>query len=411
MSQTELLAHGVKCNIACLYCYQDPMRNAGNYSPGYDMDAMKAALTAEGNRFTLFGGEALLMEFKDLDEILRWGKEKFGGSSVQTNGVLLSLDHIEMFRRHNVTVGLSVDGPDELNDARWAGTLEKTREATAASLRSIDMLSALGTPPGLIVTLHRQNAVGDRLVKLANWFTTLDRKGVTSVGLHLLEVDDPKVREELALTDDENVAALLALMRLNLPKLRFEIFTEMANLLLGGSKANCTWQGCDPLTTPAVRGVDGLGGRQNCGRTNKDGVMWVKTETHGSERYLMLHQTPQADGGCKDCRFFLACKGQCPGTAIDGDWRNRTEHCQIWYRLLEIIETELRLAGKTPVTFDPALRKAAEDAFLARVSSGEQDHGDHWDAPDGYQHDDNHFVVHGDNGTTTTHGDHVDATA
>jgi uncharacterized protein len=240
---------------------------------------------------------------------------------------------------------------------------------------------------------------------------TLDAKGVWSINLHLLEVDDPKVRATMALSDDDNVNALLAFMRLQgTMKLRFDLFTEMAALLMGKHDANCIWQGCDPLTTPAVRGVDGLGGQQNCGRTNKDGVSWVKTNGAGNERYLMLHATPQADGGCQGCRFFFACKGQCPGTAIDGDWRNRTEHCQIWYRLLTHIETELRLAGQTPVSIDPAHVARLNDQFLTRLAT-DQDHGDHWDAPDGYQHTDNHFVVHGDAGTTTTHGDHDDAAA
>lgn len=412
MSSTELLANGVKCNLACTYCYQDPMREAGNYSPGYDMDAMKAGLEAEGNRFTLFGGEALLMPLPDLEEILRWGKERFGGSSVQTNGALVTLEHVEMFRRHAVSVGISVDGPAELNDARWAGTLEKTRAATETTMRAIDMLCALGMAPGLIVTLHRKNASAERLPRLADWLRGLDLRGVWSVGLHLLEVDSPQARAELALTDDENVHALVSLMRLqeSLPHMRFDLFREMASLLVGSNDAKCVWGGCDPLTTPAVHGVDGLGGRQNCGRTNKDGVSWVKTEGHGTERYLMLHQTPQADGGCKGCRFFYACKGQCPGTAIDGDWRNRTEHCQVWFRMLELIETELRLAGKLPISADPARRQAVEREMFARLGA-DQDHGDHWDAPDGFSHDDNNFTVHGDNGTTTTHGDHGDASA
>jgi len=34
---------------------------------------------------------------------------------------------------------------------------------------------------------------------------------------------------------------------------------------------------------------------------------------------VALAATPHAHGGCRDCRFFLMCKGQCPGTAIDGD--------------------------------------------------------------------------------------------
>jgi uncharacterized protein len=51
-----------------------------------------------------------------------------------------------------------------------------------------------------------------------------------------------------------------------------------------------------------------------------------------------------------------SCKGQCPGTAIDGDWRNRTEHCEIWKELYERIEAELIAAGEEPLSLSAARR-------------------------------------------------------
>ena len=59
------------------------------------------------------------------------GPRKYGSNGIQTNGVLINDEHIRMFRDYKVHVGVSVDGPGELNDSRWAGTLERTREATA----------------------------------------------------------------------------------------------------------------------------------------------------------------------------------------------------------------------------------------------------------------------------------------
>jgi hypothetical protein len=47
------------------------------------------------------------------------------------------------------------------------------------------------------------------------------------------------------------------------------------------------------------------------------------------------------------------CKGQCPGTAIDGDWRNRTEHCEEWKHLFGIMERRMIRAGKIPITIQP----------------------------------------------------------
>jgi uncharacterized protein len=140
----------------------------------------------------------------------------------------------------------------------------------------------------------------------------------------------------------------------------------MENMLLSTDDyTTCIWRGCDPYTTSAVRGVEGQGQRSNCGRTNKDGIDFVKADSAGYERYIALYQTPQEFGGCKGCRFFLMCKGQCPGTAIDGDWRNKTEHCQVWMQLFEHLEQRLKQQDKTPISLDPNLHYLEENMLSA----------------------------------------------
>lgn len=387
------------------------MREAGNFSPGYDLEAMKRGLEAEGGQWSLFGGEPLLMKLQDLEEMLRWGHATHGATGIQTNGSLITPAHLALFARFHTHVGISVDGPDELNDSRWAGSLGKTRAATAASLAAIDALCAAGRVPSLIVTLHRGNAAGDRLPRLLAWFRQLDAKGIRHLRVHALEVDAADVRRDLALTEAEAIAAFDALFDLHgsLATLKIDVFADMANLLLGSpDKASCVWHGCDPLSTPAVRGVDGLGGRTNCTRTNKDGVPWLKADTWGNERSRLLYETPQADGGCQDCRFFFACQGNCPGTGLDGDWRNRSEHCGLWLATFTRIEGALVALGRAPISLDPVRLAAAEIAVLER-QAGNVDHQDHFDAPLGYEHSDGAVTIHGDlvNGVHTTlmHGD------
>jgi uncharacterized protein len=115
--------------------------------------------------------------------------------------------------------------------------------------------------------------------------------------------------------------------------------------------------------------VEGNGQSSNCGRTNKDGIDFIKAETPGFERYLALYHTPQEHGGCRGCRFFLMCKGQCPGTALGGDWRNRTEHCEVWKTLFERVEAELVARGSAPLSLHE-LRPSLEEAMLRGWASG-----------------------------------------
>ncbi len=367
----ELRPLGVACNIACTYCYQQPQRDARNVRARYDIELMKAAVERDGGPFTLFGGEPLLMPLDDLEELFRWGHTKFGRNSVQTNGTLITDEHIELFKRYDVMVGISIDGPDELNAVRRSRTRELTREMTAKTEGAIRTLTQVGRPPSLIVTLHRGNAVAAALPRMESWFESLDELGIKAVRLHVLEVDGAVARQ-LALNDAENLAAFRTFARLEsrLRNIRFDVFQDMKALLRGDdSNATCVWRACDPYTTAAVTGIEGDGASSNCGRTNKEGVDFPKAEQPGFERYVSLAMTPYAEGGCGGCRFLFACKGQCPGTAVAGDWRNKTEHCDVWYELFAEIERSMIIAGETPLSIQP-IRAVIEGRLVDEWAAG-----------------------------------------
>jgi uncharacterized protein len=372
----ELRPLGVRCNIQCQYCYQNPQRDAGNFSDEYDIDRMKAGITAEGGPFAMFGGEPLLVNLKDLEELWSWGCTNFGHNAIQTNGTLITDEHVRLFRQYNVNVGISLDGPGELNDVRWHGTLAKTRESTAKAEQAIRRLCEEGLAPSLIVTLHRGNASAERLPRLYAWMHELESMGIQSVRLHLLESESELVRTKYALSTQDNVTVLLGFLELqkSLSRLKFDLFSDMQRMLLGQDQGtSCIWNACDPYTTRAVRGVEGQGQRSNCGRTNKDGIDFGKANTPGFERYIALHETPQEHNGCAGCRFFLMCKGQCPGTAIEGDWRNRTEHCEVWKAVYTRLESDLLAEGGKPLSLSPR-REQIEREMIKVWSQGNTAH-------------------------------------
>lgn len=370
---TVLQPLGVRCNIRCHYCYENPERDAGDTPPSYDLDRMKVGIEEEGGGpFLLFGGEPLLMPAKDLEELWSWGYEKYGSNRLQTNGTLIRDEHIRLIRKYNVAVGISVDGPGELNDARWAGTLERTRKATEKTHAAIERLCEEGIVPNILVVLHRCNASAEKLPRLCDWFRSLESLGIRFARLHTLGIDSEQVRQDYSLGVEESLQALLtlAVLERTLTSLAFDVFVDMRNLLLGRDEIlTCTWQACDPYTTLAVRGVNGQGQHGNCGKIYKDGVSFVKSAREGYERYLALYNTPQEHGGCKGCRFFLMCKGQCPGEALDGDWRNRTEHCEVWKGLFEHFESKMIEDGSMPLSTSP-LREHLEQRLCGAWTSG-----------------------------------------
>lgn len=228
-----------------MYCYQHPIRDAGNLPKEYDMEAMKKAVMARNEPFSLFGGEALLVPLDDLEEIFSWSFTKYGRASIQTNGTLITDDHIKLFKKYNVSVGISMDGPFELNDTRWAGSLEKTRDMTLRSMNAIGLCIDAGIYTSLIITLQKNNATKDKLPILKEWIRDLDKKGLKSARLHMLEIDNGV--ESFALSTEETVSALFELtqLELQLENLKFDLFQDMIWMLKGEDhKATCIWRAC-----------------------------------------------------------------------------------------------------------------------------------------------------------------------
>jgi uncharacterized protein len=114
----EVRPLGVKCNIQCQYCYQNPQRDAGNIPTTFDLEKMKESLARAGSSFTIFGGEPLLVPERVLEELWAFGYERFGSNGIQTNGTLINDRHIRLFKQYSVNIGISVDGPEDLNDVR-----------------------------------------------------------------------------------------------------------------------------------------------------------------------------------------------------------------------------------------------------------------------------------------------------
>jgi uncharacterized protein len=344
------------------------------------MEKMKTALKKNGQPFSLFGGEPLLVPMKDMEELFRFGLEQFGGiakqrglnaNSIQTNGTLITPEHLDLFQKYQVGVGVSVDGPEELNDARWAGDEKSTREATKNTQWALEEMLQRKMSVSIIITLHRINAAPDRLPRLVAWVEDLAQRGLRHVNMHFLEVDGPGVRENLTLTSEENIAAVTEVSKV-MARYKIDIMplTHMRKLLRGEDGTTCTWNACDPYTTAAVSGVDGQGNMGNCGRTCKQGPHWLKADQKGFERYLSLYYTPQEYGGCQGCRFFYACKGHCPGEGMDeGDWRSKTEHCQTIMDLFTVVEAMELKAGNMPLSLSPK-RQGIEDAYVRAWISG-----------------------------------------
>lgn len=395
------------------------MRDAGNEgSEGdYDLEAMQQALIAEGvgkpdgrgniTGWTLFGGEPLLMPIRDIEKMLEWSALRSAPVGLQTNGTLITHNHIDLFKKFGVGIGMSVDGPEDLNDWRKVkvrpGTsleeeLKLTRVKTSKSIANLETLLREGLRPSVITTLSTFNAGTDEKVgRMIAWLLSMRDLGLKHLNFHTLEIHSG-AEAAFSLSQDRQIEVFTRLRRELVGFSHISPWDDMKSKLVDGA-AHCVFNFCSPYSTAAVSGVDGQGERARCGRLNNDGVSYERSKDHSYERYVALYLTPQEYGGCQGCRFFQACGGgNCPGEAEGGDWRNKTIHCKTLMAMFEVLELELVIEGKEPTSMSLS-RPAREAQLLAQWTGqtptitsmpGNRPHGD---AP------------HGD----VQHGDHTDA--
>jgi uncharacterized protein len=128
------------CNINCSYCYL-PDRSVTTVMDQSTITVLftkvfASGWTGDGLTIIWHAGEPLVVPISFYEiafekiEALRPPQLKVR-HSIQTNGILITPDWCELFRRWNVGVGVSIDGPKHLHDAHRVtrsgkGTFDKT---------------------------------------------------------------------------------------------------------------------------------------------------------------------------------------------------------------------------------------------------------------------------------------------
>lgn len=144
-----------RCNIDCDYCYVfNSADQAWRRLPArMSVDVARAAGQRIGEHaaahglgdvhVVLHGGEPLLAGPRHMAELLGAVREGIPVGvevrfELQTNGTLLAKPWLDLFERHEVVVGVSLDGPPAANDRHRL--THASRSSTASAVRGIELL-------------------------------------------------------------------------------------------------------------------------------------------------------------------------------------------------------------------------------------------------------------------------------
>lgn len=158
------------CNLACRYCFEENWKEKGisielinnQFSKSLHklIEFSKKVIDQDLEDHTeilLHGGEPLLISDENLENLFKPIKEynydvQF---AVQTNGTLLTKSKIDLFKKYDVKIGISIDGPDFIHDRYRVG---KTGNGShSIIMRNIGGLRDSGLDCGALVTFNAKS--------------------------------------------------------------------------------------------------------------------------------------------------------------------------------------------------------------------------------------------------------------
>src|SRR2546426_2233777 len=319
-----------RCNLNCTYCY---VYNKGDTSwqmrPrlmsletfAVALDRIENHCRASGQtevRITFHGGEPCLLGPDRFDQFCTLARRRLADRcavllSIQTNGTLINERWAELLAKHDVSVGLSLDGPQTVNDAlrvdfRGNGTYDDI-------IRGLSFLRGAGVAPQILCVIHfgadgldvHRHLVGlgaRRINYLLPDFThetagsVFDTYGETPCADYLLPVLDDWWYS--GATD-----------------VRVSPFHDMARVILGGETyidviGNRPYQYCFVETDGSIEGLDVL---RVCGQGLSATGIRVQTEDFMAiaersplHRKIMF-QGPSLPSTCRSCPERETCGG------------------------------------------------------------------------------------------------------
>lgn len=157
-----------RCNLACSYCYiyqsgDEAWRERSVVMQDETFSAILRWMQRQGfgspnDPVTLLfhGGEPMLVGPDRLDawcfEVARRLGPNAAHFAIQTNGVLINDRWVEVFQRHSVSVGVSIDGPPRVHDQHRFN--HRGRGSYSAVLAGVNRLRAAEVPWSVLAVIN-----------------------------------------------------------------------------------------------------------------------------------------------------------------------------------------------------------------------------------------------------------------
>jgi uncharacterized protein len=160
-TQTVIIKVTNDCNLNCRYCFVEKSAPRHRLIQPETikrlLDELETHSPVPRVRLIWHGGEPMLAGIKFFQDALELQKkyQKEYLNCIQTNGILLTEDFAKFFKDNSVQIGLSIDGPKEINDS---ARVDKAGRGTFDRvLNNMLILKKLKISFGILATVSKYN--------------------------------------------------------------------------------------------------------------------------------------------------------------------------------------------------------------------------------------------------------------
>lgn len=346
------------CNLSCKYCYANSINKNYVYM---SLEVMKKTIDIAVSMpqkligVEFHGGEPLL-RFDIIKEAVLYGEKMANLHNkelkflIQTNGTLLNEDIAHFIKKHNIDLGISLDGPKRINDRNRV--FSDGRGSYGRIMKNISMLQKMNVKFGILAVIEDWKEI-NRI------FTFYSQKNINSVKLNFIF---PQGRAILQKQDIDEVRASCEFLKIvdrliklcNRQKEKIKeanIGFILENIISPNSEDRymCLNSPCgamldmvavdkDGSILPCEKmvGIDYFKKYYTIGNV-KSINNFQKVVLTSKIRTTLLDRNVDAIDDCKSCTWKRFCSGGCLVDAylINGDINSKGLYCKFYKTILE----------------------------------------------------------------------------
>ena len=314
------------CNLDCSYCFYVD-RDADPYKSRsarlMSLETLERIVQSylcysfPSSIFAFQGGEPTLAGLPFFEKLVELQQQHGRGgqtvsNALQTNGVLIDENWCSLFKQYNWLLGISVDGPEEINDLYRFN--KEGRGTWKRVIRSIETLQEHGIEFNCLCVLNQANI--EKPNEIYNFFQSLEVDNIQFIPL--AEFDSNGNPLPFTITPQQYGRFLCEIFELWWPhrrKVRIRFFDNTAEALAGMKPGTCTMhETCDSYVVVEYNGdiypCDFF--VENEWKLGNIMVDSWNEIAHRQRRHSFASKKSLAHPECQACEYKSICHGGCP---------------------------------------------------------------------------------------------------